>query len=44
MDFTLPLFVQQNPMNFQQTLPFLMDTTDSLSDVCWSPSDMTKFC
>ena len=42
--FTLPLLVQRTPTDFRWTLPFLMDSVDSLSEVRRSPLDMTGFC
>ena len=42
--FTLPLLVQWIPTDFRRTLPFPMDSADSLSEVHWSLLDMTGFC
>ena len=41
--FTLPLLVQQTPTDFHRTLPFLMDSADSPSEVRRSLLDMTGF-
>ena len=41
--FTLPLLVHWTLMDFHQTLPFLMDSAASPSEVHWSLLDMTGF-
>ena len=41
--FTLPLLVQRIPMDFRRTLPFPMDSVDSLSEVRRNLLDMTGF-
>ena len=41
--FTLPLLVQQTPMDFRRTLPFPTDSADSPLKVHRSPLDMTGF-
>ena len=41
--FTLPLPVQRTLTDFRRTLPFLMDSADSPSEVHQSPLDMTGY-